>query len=275
MKQSMDQEIPTYLPVQPHFSFVSVFRESIQFCRIYNLPFLAISVCLNENPNDPSSLVNLKTGVVNIFHKNDISLVLSGTPHRYTYKSEFEHLVIHFQLELFPGTGVFPEDGSCFVINSLKLRRECEEIFQISDPIRRLVSCQKFALKICLMHWPQNYDLDLEAKRFFEPVMHYIRKHVSAETQIEELAEMLGCSKVLFSRRFRTVFGEPLKKYLQKELFYRATLLLVDHQMNIKEVATMLGFSSEFYFSKFFKRCSGISPSEYRQRAHLMLSVKK
>ena len=122
------------------------------------------------------------------------------------------------------------------------------------------------------MHWPRSYAPDLGARRFFEPVMRYIREQVSAETQIEDLAGMLGCSGDLFSRRFHAVFGESPKKYLQKELFFRAALLLVDPGMNVKEVAGALGFSSEFYFSKFFKRLSGMSPSEYRRRSHRVLS---
>ena len=202
------------------------------------------------------------------FHENDIRLVLPGVARRYTYTTANEHLCIHFRLELFPGAGVFPEDGSCIVVNSPELRREFEEIFRVSDPILRLAGCQEFALKICRMHWPRSYAPDLGARRFFEPVMRYIREQVSAETLIEDLAGMLGCSGDLFSRRFHAVFGESPKKYLQKELFARAALLLVDPEINVKEVAGALGFSSEFYFSKFFKRLSGMSPSEYRQRSH-------
>lgn len=275
MKQDAKQErfyIPTPLQVQPRFSFVNVFRESTQYCRIYNLPFLSVSVCLRENPDAPSSSVNLKTGEVNISHENDICLELPGVARRYTLTTANEHLCIHFRLELFPGAGVFPEDGSCMVINSPALRRECEESFQASDPVLRLAGCQEFALKICRMHWPRSYAADLGARRFFEPVLRYIREQVSAETQIEELAGILGCSGDLFSRRFHAIFGESPKKYLQKELFSRAALLLVDPEMNVKEVAAKLGFSSEFYFSKFFKRLSGMSPSEYRQRSHRVLS---
>lgn len=275
MGQNAKQErycIPTPLQVQPHFSFVNVFRESTQYCRIYDLPFLCVSTCLRENPDDPSSSVNLKTGEVNVFHENDIRLVLPGVARRYTYTTANEHLCIHFRLELFPGAGVFPEDGSCIVVNSPELRWEFEEIFRVSDPILRLAGCQEFALKICRMHWPRSYAPDLGARRFFEPVMRYIREQVSAETQIEDLAGILGCSGDLFSRRFHAVFGESPKKYLQKELFSRAALLLVDPGMNVKEVAGALGFSSEFYFSKFFKRLSGMSPSEYRQRSHRVLS---
>ena len=85
MGQNAKQEryyIPTPLQVQPHFSFVNVFRESTQYCRIYDLPFLCVSTCLRENPDDPSSSVNLKTGEVNVFHENDIRLVLPGARNR-------------------------------------------------------------------------------------------------------------------------------------------------------------------------------------------------
>lgn len=264
--------MPTPLQVQPRFTFVEVFREATQYSLIYNLPFLAVCVCLREDPDEPSTFVNLKTGEITTLHENDVYLGLPGVSRRITYTTGNEHLCIHFRLDLFPGTSVFPEDGSCFLINSLKLRRESEEIFKISDPIKRLASCQEFALKICRMHWPQNYAFDLEAHRFFEPVMNYIHEQVSAETQIGELAEILGCSEDLFSRKFHALFGLSPKKYLQKELFARAALLLADREMNIKEIATKLGFSSEFYFSNFFKRLSGISPSEYRQQSHGVFS---
>lgn len=277
MEQNMKPErfyLPTPLQVQPRFMFVNVFKEAVQYCRIYNLPFIAVCVCLREDPDEPSTFVNLKTGEIKTLHKNDVYLVLPGVSRRYTYTTGNEHLVIHFRLELFPGTSVFPEDGSCFLINSLELRRECEEIFQISDPIQQLAGCLEFSMKICRIHWPQNYVLDLEVRRFFEPVMNYIREQVSAKTQIGELAEILGCSEDLFSRKFHALFGQSPKKYLQKELLSRAALLLVDQEMNIKEIATKLGFSSEFYFSNFFKRLSGISPSEYRQQSNRVLSPK-
>ncbi|MCK4983073.1 MAG: helix-turn-helix domain-containing protein [Victivallaceae bacterium] len=37
-------------------------------------------------------------------------------------------------------------------------------------------------------------------------------------------------------------------------------------QASVKETATKLKFSSEFYMSRFFKKHTGLSPSKYQQR---------
>ena len=276
LKQNHDMYyIPTPLNVQPHFSFVNVFQESIQYCRIYNMPFLSISACTRENPDKPSYSVNLNTGEVNFFHENDIRLLLPGAPRQYFFTTANERLCIQFRLELFPGAGIFPEDGTCHVINSLELRRECESVFAERDLVLRLAACQEFALKVCRRHWPHTYVGSFGSKLFFEPVLRYVRDHVSAKTQIADLAGMLGCSEYVFSRRFHATFGESPKKYLQKELFSRAAMLLADPAVNVKIVAERLSFSTEFYFSKFFKRLSGIAPSEYKKQSDRILFPEK
>lgn len=267
--------IMTPLNIQTQFTFVNVFRESTRYCRIYNLPFISLCVCTRESAAEPSSSVNLTTGEAYTFHENDICLTLPGASRRYTYTPANEHLCIHFLLELFPGANVFAEDGSRRVVNSPELRWECEAIFHESDPILRLAGCQEFALKICRMYWPEDYAPQLEGKRFFEPVLRHIRSHVSAEMRIADLAERLGCSEDLFSRRFHAVFGETPKKHLQKELFSRASQLLANPEMSVKTTAALLGFSSEFYFSKFFKRLSSFSPSEYQKQSGNLLNPEK
>ena len=278
----MTQQVPgvcfyqtTPLEVQPRFSFVNVFREAADFCRVYDLPFISVSACTREDAQHPSWSENLKTGEVHRFHKNDIRLLLPGVARRYLYTPANEHLCIHFRLEIFPGAGAFPEDGACHIINSPQLRRECEAVFREPDPVKRLIGCQIFALNICRMHWPQQMPPNLAARRAFEPVLRHLRDTATAQTRIDSLAAMLGCSPDSFLRRFRAVFGVSPKKYLQKELFSRATQLLANPALSVKEIAAQLEFSSEFYFSKFFRRHAGVSPSEYRQRSAQTLFPEK
>jgi AraC-like DNA-binding protein len=48
-----------------------------------------------------------------------------------------------------------------------------------------------------------------------------------------------------------------------------ARRLLSDPQLQIKEIAAEMGFSSEFYFSTYFRRETGMSPSEFRSICRL------
>lgn len=265
--------IPIPLNIQPHFSFVEVFRESTAYCRIYKLPFDMISICTREDPQNPSFAENMETGEIYRFKENDISFMPRNIPARYTYTTANEHLCIHFRLELFPGVDVFSGEHSRKVIHSRELRQRAETIFKEQDPILKLAGCQEFALNICRMHWPQKYTFNFEALQVYEPVLRHVRAHVSAEMQIAELAQLLGFSEGYFSRNFHRTFGESPKQYLQKELFWRAARLLSNPAMNVKSTAVELRFSSEFYFSKFFKRLSSLSPLEYRKRSAELLGV--
>ena len=78
------------------------------------------------------------------------------------------------------------------------------------------------------------------------------------------MAEIAGCSRGYFVREFQAVFGQSPKEYLQHELYRRASVLLLAPGASVKSVAEELRFSTEFNFSRFFKRLSGLSPNAYR-----------
>lgn len=267
--------IPYPLTGDTRFSFVAVFRESTEYCRLFTLPFDMISICVRENEFDPSRAEVLERGECFPFHRNDISLTTCDTPMRYRYTPGNEHLCIHFRLELFPGADVFSGVLRRFVENSPELCREGEAIFAETDPILMLSKCREFALKICHRHWPQQYPFDRNRIQRFRPMLDFVRNRVDAAVGIAAMAAMTGWSEGYFTRTFHEVFHQSPKQYLQRELFSRAAQLLLDPDSTVKSVAAELKFSSEFYFSRFFKRLSGISPLEYRKNAFSTRQVRK
>jgi AraC-like DNA-binding protein len=56
-----------------------------------------------------------------------------------------------------------------------------------------------------------------------------------------------------------------IHQHIQKARLDQARLLLADKRLSIKDVAGQLNFSSEFYFSHFFRHHTGITPTEFRQ----------
>ena len=129
-----------------------------------------------------------------------------------------------------------------------------------------LSRCREFALRFCHRHWPERYELNPDKIRPFEELLNYIRGNVHAELGVAGLAERMHRSAGSFSREFHAAFRQTPKQYLQNELYRKAAQMLLDPSESVKTVAEKLNFSSEFYFSKFFKRLSGISPRAYRAR---------
>ena len=79
-----------------------------------------------------------------------------------------------------------------------------------------------------------------------------------------ELARIARVSYSQLRAHFKQVQGETLKTFLIRTRLEQARLLLCDPRLTIKEVASQLDFSSEYYFSHFFRKTTGMRPSEFR-----------
>ena len=82
--------------------------------------------------------------------------------------------------------------------------------------------------------------------------------------KVEELAEAVALSRSVFSARFTRLVGEPPITYLTRWRMYRATRLLKDN-VEVVEIARLLGYESEVAFRKAFKREVGMPPARYRK----------
>jgi AraC-like DNA-binding protein len=82
---------------------------------------------------------------------------------------------------------------------------------------------------------------------------------------VASLAEQVSMSRSAFAARFTDLVGQPPMQYLTTWRMVKATELLRESQLGLKDVATLVGYESEVAFSKAFKRWSGIAPNFYRQ----------
>ena len=83
---------------------------------------------------------------------------------------------------------------------------------------------------------------------------------------LEELASAVHMSPVYFHRLFKRVIGQtPYRFMLEKKLTLAKNLLLTTDR-SCQDIAGSLGFSSPSYFSSVFRRETGVSPAEFRQR---------
>lgn len=263
-----DYYIPVPTDRAPEFTFVAVFRESTEFVRNYTLPFNMIGIVSRAEGARSSVMRNLRTCEMHEAHLNDIHFIPCGLAQEYRHTLRNEHLAIHFKLELYPGVDVFSGIDHCTEWNSEAWTREAREIFALTDPVLKLLRCQEFALRICRLCWPEKYPFDLERMRRFDPILQFIRRRADARTRVSELARLAHRSESAFTRAFSDLFRRTPKTFLQEEMFRRAAMLLLAPDASVKSVADRLNFSSEFNFSRFFKRMSGISPQDYaRARA--------
>jgi len=81
----------------------------------------------------------------------------------------------------------------------------------------------------------------------------------------DQVAKEMGMSYQVFRKRFSKYAGMPPARYVAEQTIARATELLWDPSLSVREVGEACGFTSEYHFSRRFKQIMGVSPSYYRR----------
>ncbi|MFB9864821.1 GlxA family transcriptional regulator [Rufibacter immobilis] len=99
-------------------------------------------------------------------------------------------------------------------------------------------------------------------------VQEYIEQNFQHKMTVEELAEMAFLSRRNFERRFKKATSNTVMEYLQRVKVEAAKLSLETSQDNVNEVMYSVGYSDTKAFRATFKKITGISPLEYRNKYH-------
>ena len=65
---------------------------------------------------------------------------------------------------------------------------------------------------------------------------------------------------------FKNETGQTLNQYLTEYRMEKAKQLLKNGRFKISDISSRVGYSDGNYFGKSFKKYSGLSPSEYREK---------
>lgn len=111
----------------------------------------------------------------------------------------------------------------------------------------------------------EAYDLQGDSwQETIGKAVHYIIEHLSSPLAGSEVARHVGLSRSHFSTLFKKTVGENFGAYVDGKRVKLACELLKTTPMNIQEISEKVGMPDAKYFSKWFKKCVGTTPSHYR-----------
>lgn len=99
-----------------------------------------------------------------------------------------------------------------------------------------------------------------------EQVFRLAQNPVSAGNHVRSLADRMHVSESTLSKRFRAETGMSPGVYLEQLVIQKACRLLIEEDKSMAQIAEELGFSDQFYFTKYFKRKMHMPPSVYRRQ---------
>ncbi|WP_248930315.1 response regulator [Paenibacillus hamazuiensis] len=96
-------------------------------------------------------------------------------------------------------------------------------------------------------------------------IAKYIQNHYHQDITLQDIAGHFYLSREYISRKFKQEFHVNISDYITSIRMDRAKLLLLNPSYRISQIAELVGYDDEKYFSKVFKKTVGISPNEYRK----------
>ncbi len=95
-------------------------------------------------------------------------------------------------------------------------------------------------------------------------VLEYVHRHYREPLTGEQLAQQFHFHKNHISAAIRRYTGYPLHRYLLELRIRRAIPLLEEGSLSVAEVAAAVGFGDANYFSRYFKKRTGVTPLSYK-----------
>ena len=101
------------------------------------------------------------------------------------------------------------------------------------------------------------------------PVVQKLHKlldaHLEKKIDFSIISKEIAYSQAYIVRLFKKHMGVTPHEYILRRRIETAQLLLRHSTLSIKEIAERLVFSDQYHFSNYFKKCLGVSPSQFRK----------
>lgn len=106
-----------------------------------------------------------------------------------------------------------------------------------------------------------------ENKHVIYEIARFIQVHYQEDITLQTIADRFFLSREYISRKFKQELKENLSDYIGRIRIEKARLLLLNPDCRISWIAGQVGYQDEKYFSKVFKKITGLTPGEYRRKA--------
>lgn len=168
-----------------------------------------------------------------------------------------------------------------FVITTASIARACinaglsmEESYSLSDfyiqkadKLSSLSAITKLHDEMVLSYTDKMYRTKKD-KAFSRPIakcINYIYSNLHTKITLEALAEHVGLSTGYLSKLFKKETGCSLSSYIQLQKIETAKNMLLYSEYSSSEIAMILAFPSQSYFTEVFRKTVGVPPAKFRK----------
>ena len=144
------------------------------------------------------------------------------------------------------------------VLGALEHGYTQQQLLQASHALAHL-------LAITIRHRHESWRKQPDAPQKIAQTIVYMKQHLNQSLQLDALASLANLSRSRYTALFKEQAGFAPIDYFNRLRIHSACQLLDTTNMNVKDIATSLGYDDQLYFSRVFKLVTETSPTEYRR----------
>jgi len=95
-------------------------------------------------------------------------------------------------------------------------------------------------------------------------LIKYFSENLGKQITLDDMINITGVSKSYLIKIFKELTNMTPLAFLNQMRIDKAKDHLLNHRLRIRDIALMVGFTDEFYFSRIFKKIVGISPRQFK-----------
>lgn len=116
---------------------------------------------------------------------------------------------------------------------------------------------------------PEKLTINDEEEQIMTRLLKAIERNISnQEYTVDQMAADIALSRSNLYRRMQAMLGITPNEFLRNVRLKHAARLLTETDMPVSKVSLAVGFNSPRYFSQYFRKMFGVTPSEYGQRGN-------
>ena len=130
----------------------------------------------------------------------------------------------------------------------------------------------KILLEYFLIRLVREYNFNInaeegaEAPLLINEIITYVTDNYLERITIDELAFIFKTNRATLCRDFKRSTGKTLVEFVNSKKFEIAKYKILNSQDTFTKIAEELNFESIHYFTRFFKKMSGMTPKDFRKK---------
>ena len=107
------------------------------------------------------------------------------------------------------------------------------------------------------------------ADKMVKDTIKLLKEHVEDKISIDDVCKKTSYSRAYLFKKFKQTTGSSVMEYYLNLTLERGKQLIRENDLSVKQIADILCFDTPNYFSKTFKKKTGLTPLQYKKRSFL------